>query len=80
VFGFEPRERGTDHRHGTLDDLLACGNHGARLLAPEHGLCDLGCVRQLVEAGFDYAHARRLHSIVDLVRQFGRDLVGVLPQ
>lgn len=36
-----------DHSHGSFDDPLSGGHHGARLLSLQHRLCDLGRVRKV---------------------------------
>ncbi len=46
-----------DHGDGALDDLLARGDDGLRLLAAQHRLGDLGGVGEVREAGVVHLHA-----------------------
>ncbi|MCY1005886.1 hypothetical protein OV079_09955 [Nannocystis pusilla] len=69
-----------DHADGALDDLPAGGDDGLGLLAPQHGLGDLGGVGEVREATVDDLEAGDVEPGLDLLLQAGVDLVLVAAQ
>src|SRR5690625_4983137 len=73
-------DRRLDHAHGALDDELASGDDGGRLLPLEHGTGDLRGVGQLRDAGFDDRHTGGRDPGGHFVGELRRDLIGIVAQ
>ena len=73
-------ERHFDHADGALDQRLAGGDHGLRLLAAQHGHRDLGGIGKVRKAAFIDGDARDLEPLDQFGAQFGANLVMVAAQ
>ena len=76
----EPLQGHLDHADRPLDDLLPRRDHGAGLLALEHGVGDLGRVGQVADPGLQDLDPRLLEPVLDLGLEVLGDLGRVAPQ
>ena len=73
-------ERHLDHAHGAFDDPGTSIDDGARLLAPQHRVGDLGGIGEVADARVHHLDAGLLEAALHLRLQLLADLVGVAAQ
>jgi hypothetical protein len=70
-------QRLIDHFNRALHDLLAGGEHGLCLLAPQHHACDLRCISEVGELGFVDDDASHDEALLEFFAEHGRHLVSI---
>ena len=80
AFLVQPLERHLHHADGAVDDAPARRDDRLRLLASEHGLGDLGRVREARQPRLDHVHPGGFDTSRDLGGEPCVDLLGVLAE